>query len=252
MRRTVSGAAAHHATRAVPVPRTTAGMGDNARHVCGEGAAQPHGRPRSRPWCSLAGVVLALLATVLQAPSGPGPSGPRVARLDRPRRRRRSSRTGPTQIQLTFDDTIAPSSPSCGSPATTQPVETGPPTVSGTVVTAAVTEKAGPGAYRVAWQVTSDDGHPLSGESAVHRDGRRRGLDAAGHADLQDAADAAHDVRPPGPPARASSSPASCCSAAWRCWSTSTAAGPTWPAPDQRRAGPPGPATDFMSAAPLV
>jgi hypothetical protein len=34
------------------------------------------------------------------------------------------------------------------------------------VLTATVTEKAGPGAYRVAWQVTSDDGHPVSGESS--------------------------------------------------------------------------------------
>ena len=45
-------------------------------------------------------------------------------------------------------------------------VETAPPTVAGTVVTAAVTEKAGPGAYRIAWQVTSDDGHPVSGEAS--------------------------------------------------------------------------------------
>jgi methionine-rich copper-binding protein CopC len=74
--------------------------------------------------------------------------------------------TGPTQIQLTFDDTIASQFARVRLTRDDAVVETAPPTVAGTVVTAAVTEKAGPGAYRIAWQVTSDDGHPVSGEAS--------------------------------------------------------------------------------------
>ena len=113
----------------------------------------------------VAGVVLALLATVLQA--GPARALPAHASLvsiapadgaQLP--------TGPTQIQLTFDDTIASQFARVRLTRDDAVVDTAPPTVAGTVVTAAVTEKAGPGAYRIAWQVASDDGHPVSGEAS--------------------------------------------------------------------------------------
>ena len=113
----------------------------------------------------VAGVVLALLATVLQA--GPARALPAHASLVSiaPADGAQLS-TGPTQIQLTFDDTIASQFARVRLTRDDAVVETAPPTVAGTVVTAAVTEKAGPGAYRIAWQVTSDDGHPVSGEAS--------------------------------------------------------------------------------------
>ena len=113
----------------------------------------------------VAGVVLALLATVLQA--GPARALPAHASLVSiaPADGAQLS-TGPTQIQLTFDDTIASQFARVRLTRDDAVVDTAPPTVAGTVVTAAVTEKAGPGAYRIAWQVTSDDGHPVSGEAS--------------------------------------------------------------------------------------
>ena len=113
----------------------------------------------------VAGVVLALLATVLQA--GPARALPAHASLVSiaPADGAQLS-TGPTQIQLTFDDTIASQFARVRLTRDDAVVDTAPPTVAGTVVTAAVTEKAGPGAYRIAWQVASDDGHPVSGEAS--------------------------------------------------------------------------------------
>ncbi len=113
----------------------------------------------------VAGVVLALLATVLQP--GPARALPAHASLVSiaPANGEKLA-TGPTQITLTFDDTIAPQFAKVRLTRDDAVVETAPPVVAGTVVTAAVTEKAGPGAYRVAWQVTSDDGHPVSGEGS--------------------------------------------------------------------------------------
>ena len=113
----------------------------------------------------LAGVVLALLAMVVQASParavGAHASFVSIAPADGA-----ELASSPTEIRLTFDRAIAPGLAKVRLTRDGQPVETGPPTVQGTVVTAAVTEKAGGGAYRVAWQATSDDGHPISGESA--------------------------------------------------------------------------------------
>ncbi len=113
----------------------------------------------------LAGAVLALLATVVQA--SPAQALPAHASLLSVAPTDGAQLAGsPTQIQLTFDDTITPGLARIRLTRDGTPVETGPPTVSGTVVTAAVTEKLSGGAYRIAWQVTSDDGHPVSGESS--------------------------------------------------------------------------------------
>jgi len=113
----------------------------------------------------LAGVVLALLATVVQASPAQAlaahASFVSIAPADGA-----ELASSPTEIRLTFDGAIAPGLAKVRLTHDGQPVETGPPTVQGTVVTAAVTEQAGGGAYRVAWQATSDDGHPISGESA--------------------------------------------------------------------------------------
>ena len=113
----------------------------------------------------VAGVVLALLATVLQAgPARALPAHASLVSIAPPDGAQLS--TGPTQIQLTFDDTIASQFARVRLTRDDAVVDTAPPTVAGTVVTAAVTEKAGPGAYRIAWQVASDDGHPVSGEAS--------------------------------------------------------------------------------------
>jgi copper resistance protein C len=113
----------------------------------------------------VAGVVLALLATVVQAsPAQALPAHASFVSIAPADGAELAS--SPTEIRLTFDGAIAPGLAKVRLTRDGQPVETGTPTVQGTVVTAAVTEKAGGGAYRVAWQATSDDGHPISGESA--------------------------------------------------------------------------------------
>ena len=44
--------------------------------------------------------------------------------------------------------------------------EPGPPSTAGTVVTVPVTGSTGPGAYKLLWQVTGEDGHRVPGESS--------------------------------------------------------------------------------------
>ncbi len=71
----------------------------------------------------------------------------------------------PSRVLLTFDDTIAAGLAKIVLTRDGQPVALGAPTVDRTQVAADITDPTGPGTYRVAWQVTSDDGHPVSGES---------------------------------------------------------------------------------------
>ena len=71
----------------------------------------------------------------------------------------------PSRIELTFDDAIAAGLAKVVLTRDGQAVDTGPPVVKGAVVTAEITSPPGSGAYRLAWQVTSEDGHPVSGES---------------------------------------------------------------------------------------
>lgn len=71
----------------------------------------------------------------------------------------------PSRVLLTFDDTIATGLTKIVLTRDGQPVPLGQPTVDRTQVVAEITGPSGPGAYRVAWQVVSDDGHPVSGES---------------------------------------------------------------------------------------
>ena len=125
----------------------------------------------------VAGVVLALVATVVQAGAARAATTPIAAQVS-PRscpRIRRSSPSYPPTAPSWRPARPRSSSPSASrSPwvhaaaaaARRDPVETGEPQVDGRVVTAAVTGERGPGAYRFVWQVTGSDGHRLSGESS--------------------------------------------------------------------------------------
>src|SRR5204862_3724133 len=122
----------------------------------------------------VAGVVLALLATAVQAAPAQAAPAPSL-RAAVPAHARLVSMTpadgaelstGPRQIQLTFDDVISPQLAQVRLTHDGSPVETSPPKVDRTVVTVDVTGRTSPGAYRLVWQVTSDDGHPVSGESS--------------------------------------------------------------------------------------
>ena len=121
----------------------------------------------------VAGVVLALLATVVQAAPARA-STVSVAVVAIPEHASLVSvspadgaelSTGPTQIRLTFDDVVSAQFLQLRLTRDGSPVATSTPTVDRAVVTAEVSGKAEPGAYRLVWQVTSDDGHPVSGES---------------------------------------------------------------------------------------
>jgi copper resistance protein C len=122
----------------------------------------------------VAGLMLALLATVVQAASAEASPAPEL-RAALPAHAKLVSvtpadgaelSTGPSQIQLTFDDVISPQLAQVRLTRDGSAVETSPPKVDRSVVTVEVTARTGPGAYRLVWQVTSDDGHPVSGESA--------------------------------------------------------------------------------------
>ena len=73
--------------------------------------------------------------------------------------------TPPTQVLLTFDDTIGAALAQVVLTRGDQQVDTGAPVVSGTTVTTAVTDTEA-GDYHLAWRVVSEDGHPVSGESS--------------------------------------------------------------------------------------
>ena len=113
----------------------------------------------------LGGVILAFLASVaLAGPAGAAPAHASLvsvvpadgARLDSP----------PPRIVLTFDESISPALAQVRLTRDGMPVETSAPTGDRTVVTVSVTPPGRPGAYRLVWQVVSDDGHPVSGESS--------------------------------------------------------------------------------------
>jgi len=119
----------------------------------------------------VASVVLALLATVASAAPAPrAAAGPAVlpvharlvsvtpaegARLD----------TAPRRITLTFDEPVPVELVKVVLTRAGGTVDVGAPTAAGVSVTAAITGQMGPGDYRIAWRASSDDGHPVSGES---------------------------------------------------------------------------------------
>ena len=122
----------------------------------------------------VAGVVLGLLATVVQAAPAQalsvhglrGALPAHAALVSVTPADGAQLSTGPAQVQLTFDDVISPQLAQVRLTRDGSPVDTSPPKVDRTVVTVEVTGATGPGAYRLVWQVTGDDGHPVSGESA--------------------------------------------------------------------------------------
>jgi methionine-rich copper-binding protein CopC len=71
----------------------------------------------------------------------------------------------PSRVELTFDDDIAPGLAKVLLTRDGQAVPLAAPVVDRTRVVAEVAGPTSPGAYRVVWQVTSADGHPVSGES---------------------------------------------------------------------------------------
>ncbi len=118
----------------------------------------------------LASVILALLATVASAAPAPAASPaalgmhaklvsvspPDGAPLAQP----------PTEIVLTFDEPMPPEFAQVVLTRDGATVAVAAPQASGNTLSAAVTGTSGPGSYRIAWRATSDDGHPVSGESA--------------------------------------------------------------------------------------
>ncbi|MDQ6714650.1 MAG: copper resistance protein CopC [Actinomycetota bacterium] len=118
----------------------------------------------------LASVILALLATVATAApprtsmapalgmhaklvSVSPPDGVQLAQL-------------PSQVVLTFDEPMPPDFAQVVLTRDGTGVAVAAPQASGSALTAAVTGASGAGGYRIAWRATSDDGHPVSGQSS--------------------------------------------------------------------------------------
>jgi copper resistance protein C len=126
----------------------------------------------------VAGVVLALVATVVQAGSARAAAAPTFAApglaVVLPTHPTLVSvvpadgaalTSGPNQVQLTFSEPVASVFTQLRLTRDGTAVETGEPQVDGAVVTAWIAGEHGPGAYRLGWQVTGSDGHRLVGES---------------------------------------------------------------------------------------
>ena len=118
----------------------------------------------------LASVILALLATVASA--APAPAGSPAALGMHAKLVSVSPPDGaplvqpPSEIVLTFDEPMPPEFAQVVLTRDGATVAVAPPKASGSTLSAAVTGTSGPGSYRIAWRATSDDGHPVSGESA--------------------------------------------------------------------------------------
>ncbi len=119
----------------------------------------------------VASVVLALIAT---AASGAPTSGTRALSALLPAHARLVSitpadgarlDTSPRQITLTFDEPMPLELAQVILTRDGGPVELGAPTARDAGVTVPITGQLRPGGYRIVWRATSDDGHPISGES---------------------------------------------------------------------------------------
>ena len=127
----------------------------------------------------MAGVVLALLATVVQAQPARALAAHATIVSVTPENGAELSHA-PTQIQLTFDSAVSAAFVQTYLTRDGAQVETGPPSAAGTVVTVPVLGQPGPGAYRLVWQVTGEDGHRVPGESSFSVTGATGTTGAAG------------------------------------------------------------------------
>ncbi len=160
----------------LPEPRTGPGhvrRPDRARAPMGENAPVYTGKERRNRVVALVlaavllgSAVLALLATLQAGTAGAAALPSHATLVSVSPAADATLDHEPSRILLTFDDTIATGLAKIVLTRDGQPVALSAPKVDRTEVSAEVTGPAGPGAYRVAWQVTSDDGHPVSGESA--------------------------------------------------------------------------------------
>ena len=127
----------------------------------------------------VAGVVLALLATVVQARPAQAAVPAHASLLSVSPADGEQLSSAPTQIRLTFDGTISAAFVQVALTRDGVQVETGPPATEGTVVTVPVTGQTGPGAYQLRWQVTGEDGHRVPGQSTFSVAGGAAGAPVA-------------------------------------------------------------------------
>jgi len=114
----------------------------------------------------VAGVLLALLATVIQARPAQAAVPAHASLISVTPADGAQLSSAPSQVQLTFDGPISAEFVRISLTRDGSQVETGRPSAAGTVVTVPVTGQTGPGAYRLLWQVTGEDGHRVPGESS--------------------------------------------------------------------------------------
>lgn len=114
----------------------------------------------------VAGVVLALLATIVQAVPAKAIGLPAHARLLTSAPANESTVDSvPQEIRLTFDEPVLPALTQVRLMRDSTTVETSAPKVDGAVVTVKTIGTSEKGGYRVVWQVAGSDGHPLAGET---------------------------------------------------------------------------------------
>ena len=114
----------------------------------------------------VAGVVLALLATVVQARPAQAAVPAHAALVSVTPADGAQLTSAPTRIELTFDSAVNAEFIQVYLTRDGGQVETGTPSTVGYVVTVPVTGSTGPGAYTLLWQVTGEDGHRVPGESS--------------------------------------------------------------------------------------
>ena len=114
----------------------------------------------------VAGVVLALLATVVQARPAQAAVPAHATLVSVTPKDGAQLSAAPTDLVLTFDSAVSAQFVQVYLTRDGAQVQTGPPSSTGAVVTVPVTGPTGPGAYQLRWQVTGEDGHRVPGESS--------------------------------------------------------------------------------------
>jgi methionine-rich copper-binding protein CopC len=111
-------------------------------------------------------LTFALCAALLTSVISAGPASAHAVLLTISPAANAKLTAAPAQVVLKFDDPVSSNFATVlVTDAAGRNVAKGKPTVLGAKVTQALSPDMASGAYRIAYQVTSDDGHPVSGQS---------------------------------------------------------------------------------------
>lgn len=151
--------------RARDIPSANAGRGTRSASTDQEGSGYvttaPSGRPR--PESRVRRILLVLVGGVAAFVAAAGPAAAHTELISStPADQQTVSRT-PAVVALTFSESVLPMGTQVVVTGPEGPVQVGAPKVADSTVSQDLQGGSPAGQYTVAWRVTADDGHPLSG-----------------------------------------------------------------------------------------